>query len=197
MPRARHINRGDGQVQCPFCKDYFLRLGTHLTRSLECNAKNEEFKQNLQQETFQQPEAVDFPMHTSTDSPEFNEDSLPPEIFPPSPMKQATKRARIDSPDIFNDPGSSAEPQPEMAPFEADCAFKLHPVYEFQDAGRVFKQHQKTPFDENTANMQRDLPFSPFANAQEWSLVEWLSTAGLSKNSINKLLVTAYVSLIT
>jgi len=193
MPRARDVNRGDGMVQCPFCKNYFTRLGNHLSRSLDCKIRNEEFKQSLQQESLQQPEAVDFHMHTSA-SPDFNEDYLPPEIFPPSPMKQASKRARVDTPDVFEDPGSSIEPGSEMAPFEAEHAFKLHPVYEFPDAGKVFAQQQKTLFDENTAKMQRDLPFSPFANAQEWSLVEWLSTAGLSKNSINKLLTTAYVS---
>jgi len=136
-------------------------------------------------------------MHTSPESPDFNEDYLPLDIFPPSPMKQASKRGRVDSPDVFDDPRSSAEPEPEMAPFEAEHAFKLHPVYEFQDAGKIFAQKQKTLFDENTAKMRRDLPFSPFANAQEWSLVEWLSTAGLSKNSINKLLTTAYVSFIS
>jgi len=198
MPRARNVDRGDGAVKCPFCQSFFKKLGTHLTQSPDCKVKNEEFKQTLQQESQQHPEAVDFPMHNPTDSPEFHEHYLPPEIFPPSPIKRASKRTRVDSPDVFDDLGFSSEPEPEpeMAPFEADRAFKLHPVYEFPDAGRVFAQHQKTLFDENSAKMQRDLPFSPFANAQEWSLVEWLTTAGLSKNSINKLLATAYVSVI-
>ncbi|HEV7738002.1 MAG TPA: hypothetical protein VGO47_11600 [Chlamydiales bacterium] len=194
MPQARTTATVDAQEKCPFCYKFFKRLNGHWGKS-SCGERLA-FLQTLQakpddaNEDAMEPEDEDYNENMQTFE---SNDFLALEFFPLSPNHRASKRPRPMSPDVFTEaPTATDEIVEEPIPFEADKAFKLYTKHKFPQP-KVFATNQPTLFNSFSQQLNTEFPFSPFASAEEWSLVEWLTTSGLSKDSVNRFLKLSWV----
>ena len=78
-------------------------------------------------------------------------------------------------------------PPPPPKPHQLFC------VYDYPHAGTPLQDKQQSTFDEIRADKPDGLPYFPWDGNDEWSLVKWLATSGLSSAKIDEYLKLPWV----
>ena len=185
----------ESHTRCLRCGRYFARIQGHLALSPECKAFFEAAEEaehvarlaarRSGSDRHQENPGDASYMDIDNDDPSMlaSEQFLADEPGP-------SKRPHMFSPESEDTSHISSPPPSSVTPINA---FSLYERKDFCNSGKIFAVGQETKFEEIRCTMPEGHPYYPFFNAQEWSLVEWLGTVGLSKKKIDAYLKTPWV----
>jgi hypothetical protein len=192
----------DATHLCPYCHRYFKNLNTHWALSTcraPAHAAQEAYAAELRaKQGHYEPDELDDSDEPAgagmdIDSPLDDSWQFHGSTQGPGPSKQP----HFISPEPSYPGGPSLQQPPpgfqEESPLPPQPSFRVSAVHEFPTAARIIETGQPTQFHHIWDQRPKDLPHYPWADAEEWSLVEWLGTAGLSKGKIDSFLKTRWV----
>ncbi len=165
-------------VKCPYCHQWPLEkmhgLASHICQKPACKRADDRAAQANLTARNQQTHLTSLYSDGASDSP-----STQNFLFPQDgdPLEE--------EPDKL-DPQSGLNPLGPWQYLDVDEAMKLKVGH-----------YVGMKWDKMKANEKERLPFYPWASQEEFDVVEWLSTEGLSQRAIDRFLKLSYVSLLS
>ena len=187
---------------CPYCGNYFKHLASLFGHKAECQEQYQRAQAESYAASAQAQRQPQMPQVSHTYAPTLQSSSQVPYAYAPTlrssttPEASSSERACLISPERPS--GNLMEVNDQDQGYDMGDVPNGAQIWKqrlYPDAGKVLGKHETTFGQIHCTWENPQYPEYPFSSREEWSLVEWLETSGISNAQIDSLLQTKWVSL--